>query len=678
MRIVLDLQGELRDEGRAGSDAVSFALAIVRNRGEHEVLLALNGLFPETIEYIRVLFGGLLPRENIRVWHVLGPVSARDAANTWRREVAEHIREAFFVSLRADIVHVSSLFEGYDNDVVTSIGVFAPQIQTCVMLDGVPLPINPERVPALESHFTRKLEHLGRASCYMSISADSSNALLSTPGFDSRRVEYLDVECSNINLQEPGLEQDGGLLWDGRAKRALEIYENMRASHGQSDNFEDRDALFSRLIEVIAAAGGKGWHEDDLLKISRAIASSFPGSRGRQLFVDVSAISQVDCKTGIQRVTRSILKELLNNPPDGYKVEPVYATPHSQGFFYARQYAAQLLDQVCEGLDEAIEYSPGDLFLGLDLQHGTLIAQHDYLKGMWRDGVKIIFVIYDLLPILKPRFFALEAGIHKKWLEIVTGFDGAMCISRAVADELMDWLEENNPPRAYPLSVNYFHLGADIKNSLPTLGFTAGAEDVLERIRRAPTFLMVGTVEPRKGHQQTLNAFELLWSRGFDVNLVIVGNPGWKVEELIERLRFHPELGRHLFWPMGISDEYLEEVYAASACLVSSSEGEGFGLPLIEAARHSLPILARDIPVFREVAGDQALYFSGLHPDELAAAVENWLALSDEGKIPPSSGIKWLTWAESSEQLKNRIDGRSAYKQWFPKRRGAEYVSTFR
>ena len=396
---------------------------------------------------------------------------------------------------------------------------------------------------------------------------------------------------------------------------------------------------------------------------------SIPGNHVKQLFIDVSAIVQEDAKTGIQRVTRSILKEYLDNPPDGYKVEPVYATPYHAGYRYARQYAAQLQNQECAEQDEYISYHPGDLFLGLDLQHRTLLAQHGYLMGLRQDGVKIFFVVYDLLPILMPHAFALETDIHKMWLEVITDFDGAVCISRAVADELIEWLDANGQQRLHPYKINWFHLGADIENSVPTPGLPAGAEGVLDRIAGAPTFLMVGTVEPRKGQQQTLDAFERLWARGLDLNLVIVGRPGWKVEALIERLRHHPELGKRLFWLKGISDEYLEKVYAASVCLLAASEGEGFGLPLIEAARHKLPIIARGIPVFREVAGEHAFYFDGLSPDQLASAVEEWLALAAAGGAPQSSGIQWLTWVESAEQLKRGILGNDAYKQWLPQRK---------
>src|SRR5690606_30922337 len=97
MRIVIDMQGaqtESRFRG-IGRYTLAFAQAVVRNRGHHEIILALGALFPETIEPIREAFDGLLPRENIRVWNAPGPVKDCDPLNYRRREVAEVIREAF-------------------------------------------------------------------------------------------------------------------------------------------------------------------------------------------------------------------------------------------------------------------------------------------------------------------------------------------------------------------------------------------------------------------------------------------------------------------------------------------------------------------------------------------------------------------------------------------------------
>ena len=114
MRIVIDMQGaqtESRFRG-IGRYTLSFAQAVVRNRGEHEVFLALSGLFPDTVEPIRAAFDGLLPQENIRVWHAPGPVKEEHPGNDARRETAELIREAFLASLNADVIHICSLFEG--------------------------------------------------------------------------------------------------------------------------------------------------------------------------------------------------------------------------------------------------------------------------------------------------------------------------------------------------------------------------------------------------------------------------------------------------------------------------------------------------------------------------------------------------------------------------------------
>ena len=90
--------------------------------------------------------------------------------------------------------------------------------------------------------------------------------------------------------------------------------------------------------------------------------------------------------------------------------------------------------------------------------------------------------------------------------------------------------------------------------------------------------------------------------------------------------------------------------------LIAASEGEGFGLPLIEAVQHKLPIIARDIPVFREVAGEHAFYFCGLEPVDLANAISGWLGLNSKGLAPKSDEMPWLTWRESARQLIARID----------------------
>jgi glycosyltransferase involved in cell wall biosynthesis len=430
-----------------------------------------------------------------------------------------------------------------------------------------------------------------------------------------------------------------------------------------------REALKGRVVGVLAAIDASHGNEQEWLTLARSLNRNIPAPRcQRHLLVDVSELIQREARSGIHRAARSVLKELLRNPPEGYRVEPVYATPDRPGYWYARDFTLRFLECPVGLLqDEPVELQQGDTFLGLDF-HYTIPTQVDFFANMRRTGMKIYFVLYDLLPILLPQAFPSGfATLHTSWVSVLSNHaDGVVCISRTVANELAGWLNANGAPRGRPLQIGWFHLGSDLQNSAPTYGLPEQAEETLVAFAARPSFLMVGTIEPRKGHTQTLEAFERLWQSGHEVNLIIVGKQGWLVETFVQRLHNHPELGKRLFWLEAISDEYLEKSYAACACLIAASEGEGFGLPLIEAARHKLPILARDIPAFREVAGGHASYFAGKEPADLANAVKNWLALRAENRHPKSDNMPWLTWVQSVEQLKGVLLQGNWHMAWPP------------
>lgn len=411
---------------------------------------------------------------------------------------------------------------------------------------------------------------------------------------------------------------------------------------------------YHQLIDALSALPGKAPDEAQLIAAASAIAANQPASAPRQLLVDISALVQVDHKTGIQRVVRSILLALIKAPPAGYRVEPVYGEGGNRSYRYARSFTTAMLGVQSPQLEDApIEARPGDVFLGLDLASNSTTQNEPQLLALRRHGVAVWFVVYDLLPVLRPECFVYGAEkYYSDYLDTITyAADGIVTISRAVSDELAAWLAARPNRRQAPLKLSYFHLGADIDASAPSTGLPANAAQVLAALKAAPTLLLVGTLEPRKGQAQTLAALELLWQKGVAVNLVIVGKNGWLVDALAKKLEEHPQREQRLFWLPGVSDEMLQQLYQGCAALLAPSEGEGFGLPLIEAAQHQLPIIARGIPVFREVAGEHAYYFEGKEPQALADAIEQWLALHAAGKAPASRNLPWLTWAQSAQQL---------------------------
>src|SRR5205085_2571575 len=123
----------------------------------------------------------------------------------------------------------------------------------------------------------------------------------------------------------------------------------------------------------------------------------------RQLLVDVSALIQSDLKTGIQRVVRSVLLALIADPPPGYRIEPVFSTGGGRSYHYARQFALSLVGETNLALEDApVDLRPGDIFFGLDLFTNGTSQNEELLLSMRARGVHIYFVVFDLLPMLRP------------------------------------------------------------------------------------------------------------------------------------------------------------------------------------------------------------------------------------------------------------------------------------
>lgn len=175
MRIVIDMQGaqtasRFRGIGRYTH---SFAHAVISQAKEDEILLVLNGLLSETIEPIRSEFASSLPARNILVWHAPGPIQAADSKNQMRNQIAELIREAFISCLEPDVIHVTSLFEGFGDDAAISIGLFDRQTPiSTVLYDLIPL-LNPKKYLGSRdaaSFYERRLQSLKRSTSLLAIS----------------------------------------------------------------------------------------------------------------------------------------------------------------------------------------------------------------------------------------------------------------------------------------------------------------------------------------------------------------------------------------------------------------------------------------------------------------------------------------------------------------------------
>jgi glycosyltransferase involved in cell wall biosynthesis len=470
---------------------------------------------------------------------------------------------------------------------------------------------------------------------------------------------YSDQEARN-NLSESAREF---IKLEHHPARIAEKYRDAIEEFASSESTALEQRLIASLTSMPSALAPT---HADYVSTARAIAMNRRAGP-RQLLLDVSDTAKNDLKTGIQRVACNISRELIEQPGE-WRVEPIRLLNGQR--LYARSFALSLVNSKLEMEEPHIEFRSGDVYLALDWCPDAVVEDRQFFSHLHALNIPVYFTIYDLLPMLQPdKFPDWAVGEFRRWLTALCEVaGGVVCISRSVADELLAWLDKEPPKRKQGLKIGYFHLGADIQDAKqPASGGQAippEAAAAVAAMKSRPSLLMVGTLEPRKGHVQALDAFEMLWQEGKQVNLVIIGHEGWHMEALVDRLTRHEQAGTKLFWLPSANDEVLSGAYQGASGLLAASQGEGFGLPLIEAARHGLPILARDIPVFREVAGEHACYFVAPTADHLKNAVRSWIEIHAQGRAPSSRGLKWFTWEESTRQLLDFVVGGNFYREW--------------
>lgn len=360
----------------------------------------------------------------------------------------------------------------------------------------------------------------------------------------------------------------------------------------------------------------------------------------RRLVVDLSTIAQHDAGTGIQRVVRALWEQLYQASLSDVEVMAVAATVNGG---YRR---ADLPDGriVLPGKDAPlVRLQREDIFLGLDLAAHRLWRHRRQLAWWKRCGATIALVVYDVLPLRRPDWFPPSTARHfGRWIRILERHcDVALCISQAVSDDLDGLSRARGRMKGRRVRHALLPLSGDISASQPSRGIHDAGHAVLVRMRAHATMLMVATVEPRKGHALLLDAFDRLQEMLGDSapDLVMVGRPGWRTEAVQQRMAELAQSRPAFHWLSDVSDELLTALYDNAGLVVVPSLGEGYGLPIVEALRHGRPVLARDLPVFRELQQPGLYYFQSDAPDALASSI--LATMSADGPPAMGSGAGW-------------------------------------
>jgi glycosyltransferase involved in cell wall biosynthesis len=266
---------------------------------------------------------------------------------------------------------------------------------------------------------------------------------------------------------------------------------------------------------------------------------------------------------------------------------------------------------------------PGDVFIDLEPSWHAPQARSVLLPDLVRRDIGTAALLPDVLPLTNPEWFP-PASVERftSWFEAHLAADSTLlAISNATADRV-----------------------AERSTHRPSV-IRIGAEAPPEH-RSSPAghhgLLMLGTVEPRKGHSLLLDALDLLGPMAPVVD--VVGRPGWASADLLDRLADHPKVR----WHQHASDDEVAQLWDLTGLLLQPTLGEGYGLPVVEALQRGIAVAASDIPVMREAGRGQAHH---LPPDPTAWAAIIADFAHDPGAWPQPALLDWPTWGDGAHDV---------------------------
>lgn len=358
------------------------------------------------------------------------------------------------------------------------------------------------------------------------------------------------------------------------------------------------------------------------------------------VYFDCTSTIRSNLNTGVQRVVRELLqmKEIFEEKI-GLTFQPIC---HQYSWYYKLDDALAMTEETEKNFPR-IEPVYNDIYFCADSYWSYNITEWlPYFKHL---GVKIVTTFYDMIPLKHAELYNHEITQNFKNTtnEIIKYSDLLLCISQQSKNDLLEYLNDNGNTDKIE-NVKSFNLAP---GSLKNLEID---QTFKTKYEKKEYMLMVGTIEPRKGYYRTLYEFQLLWEKGANLALIIVGKHGTNDDKILKKINELISLRYPLEVLTDVNDTQLNTLYQHSKAIIVSSIAEGYGLSLAEAMQYNKPIFANRLMVFGEFAGAYPIYFDINKKNDLSSKIEDFDNF-EWFDTPP----ELTTWQDTAKEISTYI-----------------------
>ena len=291
-----------------------------------------------------------------------------------------------------------------------------------------------------------------------------------------------------------------------------------------------------------------------------------------------------------------------------------------------------------------------------DIYHSPFLPISTKIRN--QKNIKSFITIHDLIPLLYPKYFNRgSVDLMNRILNSITKDTWVLCVSESTKSDLLNYMGN----RVDANKVFVTHLGASTLFYRNTDSFESARIRIKYGIGETPYILSVCTLEPRKNIDQTIRAFAQLLKQQHisDLNLVLVGTKGWDFDNIFSEIAKDKDVSKKIIITGYIDDEDLASVYSNAMMFVYPSMYEGFGLPILEAMKCGVPIVASNTSSIPEVVGDAGILVDPNNQIELASAI---LSVYENNTLREELTSKSLEQANSFSWSKCCEETVSSYK----------------